>query len=186
MGGRASKLPGGSPELSCKLERAAAPGLALHAQNAAHALHQFAANRQAQAGAAVFSGGRSVHLLEGFENRRQFVLGNADAGIGDQEGQLSRPHRPWRFSTETTTSPEPVNLMALPTRFTSTWRRRAASPTTRLVRPGATRERNPMPLSSALGASSSTTSDDHVLHIELGFLQLQPARIRSWKDPGCR
>ena len=63
---------------------------------------------------------------------RQLLGGDADPGVGDGEAEhdlVARRRRP-RRSTETTTSPRSVNLIALPTRLTRTWRSRPASPTT--------------------------------------------------------
>ena len=64
--------------------------------------------------------------------------------------------------TSTLTSPRSVNLMPLPTRFRSTWRRRSASPTTQSGAPGAIRWTSSSPCWCARTASvrvaSATTS----------------------------
>ena len=53
------------------------------------------------------------------------------------------------FVTETTTSPRSVNLMALPAKFSSTWRNLAGSPKNRSGTSGATRYANSTPFSWA-------------------------------------
>ena len=47
---------------------------------------QLAADREPQAGAAVGAAGGAVGLLEGLEDDRQLVLGDADAGVDHAEG----------------------------------------------------------------------------------------------------
>ncbi len=56
---------------------------------AAQQVGQFAADRQPQAGAAVFAAGAGIGLLERLEDDSLLVQRNADAGIGD----LERNHR---------------------------------------------------------------------------------------------
>jgi hypothetical protein len=56
-------------------------------QLAAQQAGDLAADRQAQARAAVLAAGGAVGLLEGLEDDPLLVLGNADAGVGDREGQ---------------------------------------------------------------------------------------------------
>ena len=60
--------------------------------------------------------------------------------------------------TLTRTWPMSVNLMALPTRLCSIWRRRAASPTTMQGEGSCTSRRRGKPFSAAVTASSDTTS----------------------------
>ena len=58
------------------------------------------------------------------------VGGDADAGVADAEAQRDAiAGRGARPSTDSRTSPCSVNLTALPSRLTSTWRSRPASPT---------------------------------------------------------
>ena len=60
----------------------------------------------------------------------ELLGGDADAGVGDLDPQQSYSAvlgSSWR-SRRTWTSPRSVNLIALPTRFTSTWRSRDGSP----------------------------------------------------------
>ena len=56
---------------------------------AAEQVRQFAADRKAEAGAAILAAGRGVGLLEGFEDDLLLFQRNADAGIG----HLERHHR---------------------------------------------------------------------------------------------
>ena len=101
---------------------------AVHADLAAHQPDQLPADRQPQPGAAVLAGGGGIGLAERAEDLRLGLLRDADAGVGDLEAQLSLARRCAR--TRTMTSPRSVNLMALPTRLISTWRRRIGSPRT--------------------------------------------------------
>lgn len=64
-------------------EGAAAPRGALHADLAAHQFGKFARDRQSQAGAAIFAGGRVVGLFKTVEQAWQDIGGNADAAVGD-------------------------------------------------------------------------------------------------------
>ena len=60
-----------------------------HLQLAAEQPRDLAADREAEAGAAIFAAGRAVGLLEGLEDQLLLVLGDADAGVGDRD--LDRP-----------------------------------------------------------------------------------------------
>jgi len=64
-------------------------------------------------------------------------------------------------STATTTSPLAVNLIALPTRLTTTCRRRVTSPTTTTGTAGSSSATSSRPFSAAFGASSSSASSRH-------------------------
>ena len=113
------------------------PGSLSTQMRAAHQLDQLGRDRQAQPGAAEAAGGRAVGLLERLEDRLQLLGRNADAGVGDgdQQGDCSSLGVP-ATETVTTTSPRSVNLIALPTRLTRTWRSRPASPIKRRARRG--------------------------------------------------
>ena len=93
-----------------------------------------------ETGAAVFAGPRAVDLLERQEDAFALLRRDSDPRVADREvqqhGGLSS-----RESTEirTTTSPCSVNLIALPTRLTSTCRSRVGSPITRSGTAGSTR-----------------------------------------------
>ena len=52
-------------------------------ERSAEQTDKFSADRQSEAGAAVFAADRSVRLPEGFKNGLLFVLGNADACVRD-------------------------------------------------------------------------------------------------------
>src|SRR6185437_12985553 len=57
---------------------------------AAEQARQFAADGEAETGAAVFAAGRGVGLLEGLEDDLLLLGRNADAGIGHLEGHYAR------------------------------------------------------------------------------------------------
>ena len=67
-------------------EDAALAGGALQMDLAAEQACELAADGKAKAGAAVFSAGAGIRLLERFEDQLLLVLGNADAGVGYFEG----------------------------------------------------------------------------------------------------
>src|SRR5579859_5270548 len=73
--------------LDRQIEREGRPraGQAAQVNFAAEQVCQFAADRQSQAGAAVFATGRGVGLLECLEDDLLLLRRNADAGIGDFE-----------------------------------------------------------------------------------------------------
>src|ERR1017187_9833605 len=71
-------------------EGAAGGGLALRGDPPAELGSNLAADRQAEASPAVAAACGAVTLLEGFEDRLQVVVGDADAGIGDRERDLRR------------------------------------------------------------------------------------------------
>ena len=53
----------------------------------AHHLRDLPGNRQAQAGAAVFAGGRAIHLGDWDEELVNFIGGYTDARIADFKAQ---------------------------------------------------------------------------------------------------
>ena len=67
-------------------EGAALAGRAAQLDFAAEQAGQFAADGQAQAGAAVLAAGAGVGLLEGLEDDALLFRRDADAGVGDLEG----------------------------------------------------------------------------------------------------
>ncbi len=73
-----------------KGERAALAGRAAQLNFAAQQAGQFAADGQSQSGSAVLAAGAGVCLLEGLEDDALFLRRNADAGIGDFEGDDRR------------------------------------------------------------------------------------------------
>ena len=84
-------------------ERAALPGRAGQADLAAQQPRDLAADRQAQAGAAVLAAGAAVGLLEGLEDDLLLVRRDADAGVGDGEGE----HRAARGSAPSLSELQP-------------------------------------------------------------------------------
>ena len=104
------------------------PGVLTQADLAAQQPRQFAADRQAQAGAAVLAAGAAVGLLERLEDDLLLVRRDADAGVGDGEARAPSParlsvvvvrvparRRPVRRVSDTW--PWCVNLNALDSRF---------------------------------------------------------------------
>ena len=67
-------------------EGAALAGVAAQLDFAAEQVGQFAADGQAETGAAVLAAGARIGLLEGLEDDALFFRRDADAGIGDLEG----------------------------------------------------------------------------------------------------
>ena len=106
-------------------------------------------------GAAELAGRAAVGLLEFAEDARLLLRRDADAGVAHLEDDFSAAGP---ASTMTPTPPVSVNLMALPARLSSTWRKRVASPMTRSGSRSSTSEAISRPLACARGPSSSTTS----------------------------
>ena len=84
---------------------------------AAEQLGNFAADRQAEAGAAVLAAGRAVGLLERFEDDLVLVRRDADAGVFDLErddvgGAIERRRgpaiQPLRRRLDASASPSPA------------------------------------------------------------------------------
>ena len=71
-----------------KTELGALARRAVHLDLAAHHLHQFLADGQAQATAAIAAGGAGVALGEGVEQLRLHLFADADAGVTDGQVQL--------------------------------------------------------------------------------------------------
>ena len=130
----------GRPEPRGEVERAALAGLALDPDPAAHQLDQLRRDGQPQAGAAVLARRRAVGLGE----RRRRSASCLSAGMPMPcRGRRSagRPRRPACSSSRHAgrrPRPRSVNLMALPTRLTSTCRSRPGSPTSASGTSGAT------------------------------------------------
>ena len=114
---------------------------------AAHQLDQLGRDGQTEPRAAEPAGGRAVGLLERLEDRVQLLGGDADPRVGDRETEDDAvARRVPRGRRDTTISPCSVNLIALPTRLTRTWRSRPASPTSASGTSGATRQASSSPL----------------------------------------
>ena len=97
------------------------------ADRPAHQLRQLLADRQAQAGALVASGGRAVDLAEGLEDRGLILLRDADAGVRTSNSTASRSSTTARTATRPT-RPWWVNFSALSSRLVRTWKSRTGSP----------------------------------------------------------
>ena len=65
-------------------------GRAAQLDLAAEQVGQLAADREAEAGAAVLAAGAGVGLLEGLEDDLLLLERDADAGVGDLEGDHRR------------------------------------------------------------------------------------------------
>ena len=64
---------------------------------AAHQFDKLFGNCKAESGAAVFAGSRSIGLGEAFEDRIDFIGGDADAGIDHGEAQAAAIRRKGRI-----------------------------------------------------------------------------------------
>ena len=86
----------GVGERQVQRERAALPGRADQPDLAAEQRRQLAADREAEAGAAVLAAGAGVGLLERLEDQLLLLRRDADAGVGDLErdGALARTAAP--------------------------------------------------------------------------------------------
>jgi hypothetical protein len=74
-------------------EGAAAAGLALERDAAAHRLGHARRDGEAEAGAAVLAGGGAVDLREGVEDDVLLAFGDADAGVAHVERDVARRRR---------------------------------------------------------------------------------------------
>ena len=170
-----------APEPRREGEGAAPARLALHGDRPAHQGHQPGGDRQAQAGAAVLPRGRGVLLLEGPEDPLLLVGRDADAGVAHREAQRSTAPPSAAFAGDlrprTTTSPSSVNLMALPTRLSSTCRSRPASPTRASGTSGCTWQTSSSPFLWARTARARRVSPDRRPQREVGRVQLQLAGL---------
>ena len=93
LGLRARSLERGPSNGMTSVKVEPLPGMLSTLQLAAEQARDLAADRQAEAGAAIFAAGGAVGLLERFEDQLLLVLGNADAGIGDGNRQRLRGAR---------------------------------------------------------------------------------------------
>ena len=96
-------------------------------QRAAHRLGEASADREAEAGPAVAPRDRRVDLAERLEQQVHPLRRDPDAGVADVDGErptavgAAAGRRP---STDSTTSPCSVNLIAFDSRFRTIWRSR--------------------------------------------------------------
>ena len=124
------------PQWQVQREAAALAGLAGEADLAAEQIGELAADGQPEPGAAEPAAGGHVGLLEGLEDDRLFVGGDADARVGHGEaddgvGLVERLAVALQPSVATLTAmltlPRSVNLNAFESRFLSTCCSRAES-----------------------------------------------------------
>ena len=117
-------------------ERAALARRAAQLDFAAEQIRKLAADREAEAGAAVFAAGAGIGLLEGLEDDALLLERNADAGVGDLERHdggawlssgWSGDQPPTAAETLSRTPPCSVNLKAFDSRFFSTCCKRLES-----------------------------------------------------------
>ncbi len=101
----------------------------LEADVAAHQLDQPAADGEAQAGAAEAAVRSAFFLGEGLEEPQLGLVADADAGVAHREVEpdLAVFAEQWQ-AIASSTRPLSVNFSALPSRLSSTWRRREAAP----------------------------------------------------------
>ena len=131
---RSGTANGGSSAVAVGRQRQRDPegralaGGAFDRDRAGHALDNALGNGEAEPDAVEFPRRADIGLLEFVEDARLIFGDDADAGVAHSDGDASGRSS---GSTMIETPPRSVNLMALPTRLNSTWRSRAASPTTR-------------------------------------------------------
>ncbi len=177
-------------------ERAALDRDALQVDFAAQQAGDFAADGQAQAGAAIAAAGAAVGLLEGLENDLLLVGRNADAGVRDREGDHAAgavqafvvvpPAAGDARLTLSVTLPRSVNLKALDNRFLSTCCNRFRS----VRRPcGRSSAKSIVELQLARFRPRGGTCDRRSRadpRTRSGRRRRPPCRIRSSTDRGCR
>ena len=133
--------------------------------------------------------GRGVDLAEDLEKQVHLVVRNADAGVLHRETDLPQVahllagrglvQRRQRRGPSPRGKPRPrsVNLMALPTRLSSTCRRRWSSPMRLAGRSSWTIWTRSRCFSRALGASRSSASSTQERRSKGNSFELQPARL---------
>ena len=170
-----------------EVERAALARLALDPDLAAHQLDQPAADGEAEARAAVAAGRRAVGLREALEDEPPGWSVGMPMPVSRTARRISERASSSRSATSavdvTATSPRSVNLMALPTRLSSTCRMRSG--VADRCRPGSVGrhvagELEPLVVGararavfSAPRSSCSRRSKRHRLEVELARLDLR-------------
>ena len=122
--------PSGDGDIrKAQVEGRALAHFALDGQAAAHQLGEALDNRQPDAGAFLFRRSAGVRLDKWLKDLLQFLGRDSDARCPPPQSTASRCGRAAWLSQETRvlTQPRSVNLMALPSKFTSTWRSRRRS-----------------------------------------------------------
>ena len=174
-------------------ERAALAGDAgaRRGQRAAHRLGEAAADRQAEARPAVAPRDRRVDLAERLEELVHPVRGDADAGVADLDRRSSTAPGAARLgaspSTDRTTSPCSVNLIAFDRRLRTIWRSRPASPTIASGQAVAHRVDELDALAAtAIGAMTSRALSTRRAERERLRRRGRPCPPRSSRSRGCR
>ena len=177
-------------------EGAALAGRALQLDFAAEQVGQFAADGQAQTGAAELAAGARIGLLEGLEDDALLFRRNADAGIGDLEGDHRAgaaresgdrcSSRSVARETVSRTLPCSVNLKALESRFLSTCCRRLESVTRLRPMCGSAVTSNDQPAVFRLVAERPRDGFEQRCRRRPLPLRPKPCPIRSWRDRECR
>ena len=130
---------------------------------------------------------RAVRLREGLEDALLTVQRDADAGVADREVQHDvRWGRRPRSSRGARPRPAGVNLMAFPSRLTRIWRRRPGSPLNVCGTAASTSTISSRPFWCALSATAFAVSPMASREVEVDRVELEFARPRSWRSPGCR
>ena len=138
------------------------------------------ADGETQPGAA---GGRAgLGLREGREDLGQRLRLDAGAGVADLEAQA----RPSARVIASRTSPAAVNLIALPSRLSSTWRRCRPSRTTERGTSGLDRRRQPQPFPLGGFGDDVLEIGDQLREIGRRCPRCRAARPRSSTGRGRR
>ena len=118
---------------------------------------------RARARSAVAARRRGVDLAERREQPVHPVLRDPDAGVPNRELELGRSRPAGRLGVDERRRPRPasVNLTAFESRLSSTWRRRAASPTIPAGASSSMRQPSSISFSHARGATMSSAPSTH-------------------------
>ena len=178
FGGGPRPRPGAPVQADGEVEGAPLAGLALDPDAAAHQLDQAGGDREAEAGPAVVAGRRAVGLGERLEDAARASRAGCRCRCRRRRGGVRPPRRrPSPGSTCTTTSPRSVNLMALPTRLTTTWRSRPASPSRASGTPGAMSAGQLQALLVRPQGEGLHRVAQGVAEVELGRVEVELARL---------
>ena len=177
-------------------ERAAPARRAAQLDLAAEQVGKLAADRQAEAGAAVLAAGAGIGLLEGLEDDLLLLGRDADAGVRDLEcddrGRLARGSDDRRSSRAPATAmrsrtpPCSVNLKALESRFLRTCCRRLESVTMLRLRWESSSTLNDRWRRSASCRKGRATPSRSGWRSRSPPRRPRRSRTRSWTDRGCR
>ena len=172
-----------------EVEGAAAAGLALDPDRAAHQLDQLRGRWPGPGRCRRTGAWSSCRPARTARRSRAACRRDADAGVAHREAQLDRVARRLgaRRATCTATPPASVNLMALPTRLTSTWRSRPGRRSRASGTPASTvARRAPAPFACARRPSSAQRLVRASAQVEVDRDRGRACRPRSWRSRGCR